>query len=222
MNDLKLYNYFRSSTSFRVRIALEHKNLSYTYMPVHLINNGGEQNSTEYRKLNPIGGVPTLVHGEKTISQSLAILDYLEESFTSTAKLLPKDNFLKAKVKQVCELINADIHPLQNLKVMCYLEKTISVSPEAKQAWLNKWIGDGLIALENTLLPFAGKHCFGDEFTMADALLVPQMFSANRFNVDTSSFTLLTKINENALALPAVQKAHPLRQPDTPADLLIK
>lgn len=222
MNDLKLYNYFRSSTSYRVRIALEFKNLKYTYIPVHLINNGGEQNSAEYRRLNPIGGVPTLVHNEITISQSLAIIEYIEEVFSSTNKLLPNDSYLKAKVKQVCEIINADIHPLQNLKVMNYLEKNVSASPEAKQAWLNKWIGDGLAALENTLQPFSGKYCFGDEFTMADALLIPQMFSAQRFNVDTSRFSLLSKLNENASGLPCIQKAHPLRQPDTPAELQIK
>lgn len=219
MAELKLFNYFRSSTSYRVRIALELKKLPYDYSPVHLLNNGGEQNSENYRRLNPIGGVPTLVHDGRAISQSLAIAEYLDEAFPGTAPLLPQDPFLRAKVRQFCEIINADIHPLQNLKVMQYLEKQGHFTPEQKATWLNSWIVKGLTAAEKTLEPFAGRFCFGDTPTLADAFLIPQLFSASRFHIDISHFQLLARINANCLELEAFTKAHPHRQPDTPEEL---
>ena len=221
MPNLTLYNYFRSSTSYRVRIALELKNLKYTYKPVHLLNNGGEQNSDFYRRLNPIGGVPTLVHNEKTISQSFAIIEYLDEVFADSTPLFTKDIFEKAKIRQVCETINADIHPLQNLKVMQFLEKQLSASDEQKSLWLNKWITSGLSAVQKIVEPYAGKYCFGNSVTAADLFLVPQLFSSIRFGIDISEFKILTQINENCLQLDAFKKAHPFRQMDTPTDLKI-
>lgn len=221
MSDLILYNYFRSSTSYRVRIALEAKGLTYTYKPVHLLHDGGEQNTESYRRLNPAGGVPTLQHGDRVISQSFAILEYLDEAFPQTPALMPADIFLRAKVRQFCEVINADIHPLQNLKVMQYLEKQAHFNAEQKAAWLNKWIINGLTAAEKTLESFAGRYCFGDTITAADAFLIPQLFSCKRFNVDITHFQLLSRINENCLQSEAFQKAHPYRQPDTPDDLRI-
>ena len=222
MSDLKLYNYFRSSTSYRARIALELKNLNYSYIPVHLINNGGEQNAEAYRKLNPMGGVPTLDHNGRLISQSMAITEYLDESFNSGTQLFPTDLFLKAKVRQVCEMINADIHAFQNLKVTQYLETKINITHEQKQAWLNKWIGEGLAALEKTLQPFAGDFSFGNSPCAADAFLVPQIFSAQRFHVSIAEFKTLQRINENCVQHAAFKKAHPFCQPDTPADIKIK
>jgi maleylacetoacetate isomerase len=221
MSNLKLYNYFRSSTSYRVRIALTLKELKYEYLPVHLINNGGEQNSTQYRTLNPIGGVPTLQHDQIIISQSMAIAEYIEEVFKSGQQLFPNSPALKAKVRQVCELINADTHPLQNLKVMQYLEKNLNFNPEAKQAWLDKWIGDGLIALEKTIIPSAQNFSFGNEVSLADAFIVSQLFSAKRFNVDTTRFEKISRIDENCQKLKSFQLAHPFRQIDTPEDLKI-
>lgn len=221
MSNLKLYNYFRSSTSYRVRIAMALKELKYDYMPVHLINNGGEQNSTGYRALNPIGGVPTLQHDKIIISQSMAIAEYVEEVFKSGQQLFPNTAAVKAKVRQVCELINADIHPLQNLKVTHYLEKNLNLNPEAKQAWLDKWIGDGLIALEKTITPSAKNFSFGNEVSLADAFIVPQLFSAKRFNVDTARFEKLSRVDESCQKLKAFQTSHPLRQIDTPEDLRI-
>lgn len=221
MSNLKLYNYFRSSTSYRARIALALKELTYEYAPVHLINNGGEQNSAQYRTLNPIGGVPTLQHGEIIISQSMAIAEYIEDVFKSGQQLFPNSVGVKAKVRQVCELINADIHPLQNLKVTQFLEKNLNLSAEAKQAWLDKWIGDGLIALEKTITPSAQAFAFGNEVTLADAFIVPQLFSAKRFNVDTTRFEKLSRVDESCQKLKAFQTAHPLRQIDTPKDLRI-
>lgn len=221
MSDLILHNYFRSSTSYRVRVALEIKGLPYEYKPVHLLQDGGEQNTPEYRSLNPVGGVPTLQHGERVISQSFSIVEYLDEAFPQTPALMPADPYLRAKVRQFCEIINADIHPLQNLKVMQYLEKQAHFTVEQKNTWLNKWIVNGLTAAEKTLENFSGLYCFGDTVTAADAFLVPQLFSCKRFNIDITHFQLLSYINENCLKLEAFQKAHPYRQPDTPEDLRI-
>jgi maleylacetoacetate isomerase/maleylpyruvate isomerase len=197
------------------------KELKYQYIPVHLINNGGEQNSTDYRALNPIGGVPTLQHDQVIISQSMAVAEYIEEVFKSGQQLFPNSAAAKAKVRQVCELINADIHPLQKLKVTHFLEKNLNLAPEAKQAWLDKWIGDGLIALEKTITRSAGSFSFGNEVSLADAFIVPQLFSAKRFNVDTTRFEKLSLVDESCQKLKAFQSAHPLRQIDTPEDLKI-
>lgn len=218
MTQLKLHNYFRSSTSYRVRIALELKQLSYVYVPVHLTNNGGEQNSTQYRALNPMGGVPTLEHNGKLISQSLAIIEYIDEVFKTGMSLLPEDTFMKAKVRQACEIINADTHPLINLKVMQTLEKNYLFSTDQKQAWISKWTREGLLAFENTIKPYAGNFCFGDRPSAADTFLIPHLFSAKRFQVDTSDMHLLNLINDNCLQLEPFKKAHPARQPDTPQD----
>ena len=221
MTNLELYNYFRSSTSYRVRIALELKNLKYTYTPVHLLSNGGEQNTEFYRQLNPVGGVPTLIHNEKIISQSFAIIEYLENTFTETLPLFTNNIYTNAKIRQFCETINADIHPLQNLKVMQFLEKQLHATVEQKNLWLNKWITEGLTALEKIIKPFTGAHCFGDSITAADLFLIPQLFSSQRFGVDISNFKVLSAINESCLILEPFKKAHPYRQMDTPEELKI-
>lgn len=221
MSEFNLYNYFRSSTSYRVRIALELKGINYTYTPVHLVNNGGEQNSPAYRQLNPVGGVPTLIHNGKIISQSFAIIEYLDELFPEVSPLFPSDLFDKAKVRQLCETINADIHPLQNLKVIQYLEKHLNMTVEQKNLWLNKWISEGLTAAEKIIEAYAGKFCFGNSVTAADLFLIPQLFSSQRFNVDITEFKLLAKINENCLLLEPFKKAHPYRQIDTPSEFKI-
>lgn len=219
MAQLQLYNYFRSSTSYRVRIALHLKNLEFDYKPIHLLNNGGEQHSAQYRALNPVGGVPTLVHNDKVISQSFAIIEYLDEAFPQTYQLLPNDVYLRAKIRQVCENINADIHALQNLKLMQYLEKTHNYSQEQKEEWAQKWINEGLTATEKILAATTKTYAFGDQVTAADLFIVPQVFSSLRFKVDISKYPLISKINDNCLKLEAFQKAHPSKQMDTPDDL---
>ena len=219
MSQLNLYNYFRSSTSYRVRIAMELKSLPFSYTAVHLLNNGGEQNLEAYRALNPIGGVPTLVHDGNALAQSFAIIEYLEEAFPQTFPLFPKDLFLKAKVRQFCETINADLHPLTNLKVMQHLEKNYAFTTAQKQEWITKWLTDGLTALEILVAPFAGNFCFGSDITAADLFLIPHLFSAQRFNVDYSHLTNLARINEYCLKQDAFKKAHPYCQPDTPVEL---
>lgn len=217
--ELTLYSYFRSSTSYRVRIALEYKKLSYTYRAVHLLNNGGEQNSEDYRNLNPIGGVPTLIHGKHTVSQSFAIIDYLEASFPESPSLYTDNIFINSKIRQFCENINADIHPLMNLKVMQYLEKHLNATEEQKNSWIKKWVSDGLHACEKIAASFAGTYCFGEQLTAADVFLVPMFFSAQRFKVDTTQFKKLSEINDHCLKLDVVKRAHPHSQPDTPAGL---
>jgi maleylacetoacetate isomerase len=221
MENLNLYNYFRSSTSYRVRIALELKKLPYTNHPVHLLNNGGEQHSDEYRRINPMGGVPSLVHGEKVISQSFAIIDYLDAVFKAPFPLFSEDKFITAKIRQFCEVINADIHPLQNLKVMQFLEKQYHLTSEQKHVWLNKWINEGLQSLETMIAPFAGQFCFGDQITAADLFLIPQLFSSQRFNIDITQYKTLEQINKNCMEVEAFKKAHPYRQPDTPDEFKI-
>lgn len=221
MSDFVLYNYFRSSTSYRVRIALNLKNIKYEYKPVHLLKNGGEQHTVEYRAVNPMGGVPTLVYKGKVISQSRAILEYLEE-IAPNPSLLPFDSFEKAKVRQICDNINCEMHPLQNLRVMQYLEKNFGASDEQKKQWIAKWSHEGFAAVEKILSQAAGRYSFGDKLSLADLFLIPQVFSALRFSVDLSAYPVISRINEECLKIEAFHQAHPYRQIDTPEDLKVK
>jgi maleylacetoacetate isomerase len=221
MSEYVLYNYFRSSTSYRVRIALNLKGISYDYRPVHLLNNGGEQHSAQYRNLNPMGGVPTLVHRGKVFSQSMAVIEYLDE-IKESPKLFPGDAALRAKIRQFCENINADTHPLTNLKVLQDLEKNVGVSQQQKDRWTSRWITEGLRACERMLIETAGTYCFGGQITAADLFLVPQIFTAKRFNVDLSALPTIQRIDKSLSDHPAFVSAHPFRQPDTPADQKIK
>lgn len=222
MKKLTLFNYYRSSTSYRVRIALHLKNLAFEYQPIHLLNNGGEQNLPHYRNLNPIGGVPTLaINNIQYLSQSFAIIEYLDESYPQPFPLFSKDPFEKAKIKQICENINADIHPLQNLKVMQFLENKHSYTQDQKNEWCQKWITDGLNATEKLISETAETYSFGNRITAADLFIVPQLFSAERFKVDITQFKVLNKINKNCLNQTAFIQAHPYRQIDTPLDLRI-
>lgn len=217
MASLTLYNYFRSSTSYRVRLALHYKNLSFEYKPVHLLNNGGEQHQAEYKALNPMGEVPTLIHDKKALGQSMAIIEYLDEVFPQNP-LYPKDAFKKAQVRQFCENINSFMHPLSNLKVLQYLEKNHQYDQAQKENWISIWLTKGFAALESVLEKESGTYCFGNQITAADMFLVPQVFSAKRFNVSLEAFPLCQKINNECEKLEAFKKAHPLRQPDTPPE----
>lgn len=218
MSSLVLYNYFRSSTSYRTRIALYHKGLNFEYKPVSLLK--GEQHSAEYRKMNPVGGVPTLVHDGKIIPDSYAIIEYLEETFPQHP-LLPKDPYIRARIREVCQIITAFMHPMGNLKLQQYLEAKAGYQQPQKEEWVQHWTMQGLASLEITLKEFAGQYCFGDNVTMADLFLIPQIVTCKRFHVDTSKYPLLMRIYENCVALPAFEKAHPFRQIDTPEDMRI-
>ncbi|PIS10657.1 MAG: maleylacetoacetate isomerase [Bdellovibrio sp. CG10_big_fil_rev_8_21_14_0_10_47_8] len=217
MSDLVLYNYFRSSTSYRVRLALHWKGLSFEYRSVHLLNHGGEQHRPEYRELNPAGEVPTLSHNGKHIGQSMAILQYLDEVFPQK-RIFAAKPLEKAQILQFCEGINC-AHSLQNLKVLQFMEKELGSSPADKNRWLQEWIGRILESSEKMLEKTSGAYAFGGEITAADFFLVPQMFSAQRFNVNVSVYPTLARVTQNCLRLDAFEKAHPFRQIDTPSEL---
>jgi maleylacetoacetate isomerase len=214
MSDLILYNYFRSSTSYRVRIALNLKNLSYKYIPVHLVNGSGEQFSADYIKLNPQAEVPTLIHSGKSIGQSVAIIEYLDELFPQPL-LYPKDPYTKARIRQFCEIINSFLHPLSNLKVLKKLEQDNGYDQKKKEQWIQHWSQIGFNSLEK-LIDENSKFCFGNEITAGDVFLAPALFSANRFQVNLVGFKKILEIEQRLNQHPAFMDAHPLRQPDTP------
>lgn len=211
MAEFALYGYFRSSASYRVRIAMNLKNLSYDYKAVHLINNGGEQHNQEYKKLNPSEQVPTLVHNGKALGQSMAIIQYLDE-VSPANPLFPAEPFAKAQVIQFCEIINSGIQPLHNLAVTNELARR---GVDDKD-WTIQVISKGLATLEAFLKVTAGTYCFGEVLTAADAFLIPQVFAAKRFNTPTDNFQTVMRVFENCSKLEAFQKAEPARQPDAP------
>lgn len=213
MTDPVLAGYFRSSAAYRVRIALALKGLSYRYEAVHLLRDGGEQLAPAYRARNPQAQVPTYEEGDLRIAQSLAILEYLEARHPAPA-LLPADAAGQARVRQIALAVACDIHPLNNLRVLRYLTKTLGVTPEQKQAWVVHWITEGFTALEAMVAESGGRFCVGDAPTLADCCLVPQVFNARRFDVDLTPYPRLTAIDAACNALPAFEAAHPSRQPD--------
>lgn len=215
--DIELYSYFRSSSSYRVRIALHLKALEYHYIPVHLLKEGGQQHQKSFRDLNPLGEVPCLRHGPLVLSQSMAILNYLD-SLAPEPPLFPHAASKRAQVVQACEMVNSGIQPLQNLGVMQKLAQDFGASEEQKQSWSRHWIQRGLRSLEVFLRPMAGIYCFGDEVTAADLYLIPQLYNARRFSVEPRDYPLLAKIEESCLQIEAFQKAAPGQQPDTPAE----
>ena len=211
--NLKLYTYWRSSSAYRVRIALNLKGLRYESIPVHLVQDGGQQHSQDYRELNPQGLVPTLVDGEIALSQSLAIMEYLDEAYPDTYSLLSVDTVSRAKIRGLALLIATDIQPLDNLRVLQYLKNDMLVSDEKKSQWYEHWIIEGFKAYEN-LLNDEDKFSFGDSPSMADACLIPQIYNAERFDIDLSWFPNILKVKANCLALEAFQKAAPEEQVD--------
>ncbi len=213
--NLVLHNYFRSSAAYRVRIAMSLKGLDYQYLSVHLTRDGGMQFKDAYASLNPQRLVPLLDDGGFQLSQSLAIIEYLDEKYPSEP-LLPADLQERARVRQIALAISCDIHPLQNLRVLKYLTGKLGVSEDDKAEWIRHWVSIGLDALEADLArsPLRGKFCVGDSTTMADCALVPQMFSASRFGVDTTPYPTLRAIYQACEALPEVAAAHPSRQID--------
>ena len=215
-NKLVLHNYFRSSAAYRVRIAMNLKGLDYEYLSVHLTREGGMQFTDSYTALNPQQLVPLLDDDGFQLSQSLAIIEYLDEKYPAI-RLLPDSLQGRARVRQLTLAIACDIHPLQNLRVLKYLTGKLGLTEENKAEWIKNWLELGLAAFEADLAraPTRGKFCFGDRPTMADCALVPQLFSAARFNVDMQPYPTLRSIYEACEALPAIAAAHPARQPDS-------
>lgn len=207
---LKLYDYFRSSACYRVRIALNIKNVTFEMIPIHLVNNGGEQFSPSYQGINPQSLVPSLQDGTKVLTQSLAIIEYLDEIHPTPA-LLPKSAYEKALVRSFALTIAADIHPLNNLRVLKYLTNDLKISEEQKTQWYQDWIAKGFAALEQRLatLNMSGDFCFGNQPTLADICLVPQMYNARRFNCDLAAFPTLVTIDANCRKLTAFTNAEP-------------
>jgi maleylpyruvate isomerase len=212
---VKLYSYFRSSASYRVRIALNLKGLPYETIPVHLLRDGGEQLASTYREINPEALVPVLADGDHYLSQSLAIIEYLEETHLEP-RLLPEAAIDRAYVRALALQIACEIHPLTNLRVLKYLTAELGVSEEVKFAWYKHWITSGFQVLEARLARDGrtGMLCFGDKPTLADLCLVPQIFNAHRFEIDMSPFPTLERINNFALSISAFANASPAQQPD--------
>jgi maleylacetoacetate isomerase len=216
---VKLYSYFRSSASYRVRIALNLKGLPFEVVPIHLLKNGGEQFSPEYRKLNPDALVPALVDDSAVdaaaLTQSLAIIEYLEDIHPAPP-LLPQNARDKAHVRSIALSIACDIHPLNNLRVLRYLVRQLHVDDEQKNAWYRHWCEQGLASIETMLASDGrtGKFCYRDTPTLADCCLIPQIANAQRMNCDLSGMPAIMRINDACLALDAFADAAPARQPD--------
>ncbi|MDE1179668.1 maleylacetoacetate isomerase [Paraburkholderia sp.] len=212
---MKLYSYFRSSASYRVRIALNLKGLPYEYVPVHLVRDGGEHLAPAYRALNQDALLPTLIVGDDVVQQSLAIIEYLDETHPAPP-LLPSTPVERAYVRSVALQVACEIHPVDNLRVLKYLKRTLGVDDAAKDAWYRHWIETGFSTLEAHLVAAGrtGTFCFGDTPTVADLCLIPQVFNAHRFNIDTTRYPTIHRINENALQHDAFARAAPGAQPD--------
>lgn len=213
-----LYSYWRSSAAYRVRIALNLKGMDYAIRPVHLVNDGGQQHSDSYRALNPQQLVPTLLDGERVIRQSLAIIEYLDDAYPETLPLLPPDLRERARVRGIALAIACDVHPLGNLRVLQYLKREFDITDKQKAAWSAHWIKVGFEALEALLAqsPEVGRFCSGDEPTLADCCLVPQMYNARRFKVALGAYPTLVRIDAACNELDAFKRAAPEAQPDAP------
>jgi maleylpyruvate isomerase len=211
---MKLYNYWRSSASWRVRIALAWKGIPYEYRAVDLLRGGGEQNTAAYvAEINPLSQVPVLeLEDGRRIAQSLAIMEYLEERYPEPA-LLPVEPWARARVRQLAEIVNAGIQPFQNTPTMGYVGTTLHGDVPA---WLRHFLGRGLRALEQTARETAGTFLAGAHPTFADVCLVPQLYSARRFSVPLDPYPTLVRVDATLSALPPFASAHPDRQPDAP------
>ena len=203
-----LYSYWRSTSPWRVRIALALKGIDYEYRAVHLLRDGGEQHKPDYAALNPQQLVPTLLIDGLELTQSIAIIEYLDETRPDVSPLLPKDAASRARVRQIVQIIASDTQPVQNLRV---LQK---VGDEKKMEWGKYWITMGLDALEQTLGHTAGKYCVGDSVTIADLCLVPQIYNARRFNVDLSRYPITMRVSEALDEIEAFASAAPEKMPD--------
>ena len=211
---LTLYDYWRSSSAYRVRIALNLKGLDYRQVPVHLVRDGGQQNSPSYRKINPLGLVPALAHGERVVVQSLAICEYLDESFDARP-LLPAGPADRARVRGLVQSVCSEVQPLNNLSVMQYLKGEMKTSDQDYQRWYGHWIARGFQAIEAWLNdPSSGRFCHGDTPGLADCFLVPQVYNAERFSCDLGPYPHIREITARCRRLEAFEKASPERQSD--------
>lgn len=212
---ITLYTYWRSSASYRVRMALNLKGIEHELEPVHLVRDGGRQHADAYTALNPQALVPTLVHGERVLTQSLAIIEYLDELFPGPV-LVPGPPEARARVRAIAAAIACEIHPLNNLRVLKYLTGPGGMDESDKLAWYRHWTGQGLAAVERMLSDSGetGTFCHGDEPTMADCCLLPQVYNARRFDCSLRDFPRIRRICDELDRLPAIRRAAPENQPD--------
>lgn len=207
---MKLYDYYRSTASYRVRIALNYKNIAYESLQVHLTNQGGEQHRSEYLALNPQGLVPTLEENGHLLSQSIAIIEYLED-LCPTPPLLPAGSWERAEARHLALLIACDMHPLNNLRVLQQLKKQFQATEEQTTEWYHHWLTLGFDAFESQLHHLARKQptCLGNGVSLADVCLIPQVYNAQRFNFSMQNYPLISEINTHCLSMEAFQKAAP-------------
>jgi maleylacetoacetate isomerase len=210
---VQLHSFFNSSTSYRVRIALALKGLAYETLPVNI--RVGEHRTADYvANVNPSASVPALIDGGFNLGQSLAIIDYLDQKYPEP-RLIPLEPVSRARVLEFASLISCDIHPVNNLRVLRYLETELKVTPQQKSAWYRHWIAEGMAAVERLLdRSNAGPWCFGAQLTLADLCLVPQVANALRMDCDLSAYPRILAVYEHALKHAAFDTAHPQRQPD--------
>jgi maleylacetoacetate isomerase len=214
---MKLYSYWRSSAAYRARIALNLKGLPYELVPVNIAPGGGEQHTPGYHAVNPQRMVPVLVDGERVIRQSLAIVEYLDESYAG-ARLLPVTARERARARALALTVACDIHPLNNTRVLQWLESEFNTPQVERERWVRHWIETGLEALEELLAgnPSTGAFCEGDTPSIADICLAPQCYNAQRFMVDLTRYPTVKRIYEQCLTVPAFDRARPENQPDAP------
>lgn len=212
---MRLYTYFRSSAAYRVRIALNLKGLEYDAVPVHLVKDGGQHKTAEYLALNPQGLVPALQVDGQVLTQSLAIIEYVDETHPSPP-LLPADALGRARVRAIAQAVACDIHPVNNLRVLQYLGGRLGLDQAAKDEWYRHWVQTGLQAVESLLAQDSrtGAFCHGDQPGLADCCLVPQVFNAKRFNCDLSALPTIMAITQRCESLAAFAQAAPANQPD--------
>jgi maleylpyruvate isomerase len=212
---MRHYGFFRSSASYRLRIGLNLKGIAADYVPVHLSKGGGEQFAPAFAKLNPQNLVPVLEDEGHVLTQSLAILEYLDETHPEPA-ILPRDPAARARVRALAQIVACDIHPIDNLRVLNYLANELKVSEEGKLEWYRHWVALGLGSFEALLAgnPATGRFCHGDAPTIADICLVPQVFNAQRFQCPLDGYPTILRIHAACEALDAFSSARPERQPD--------
>jgi len=211
---VKLYTFFRGSSPFRVRIALNLKGLAYDSASVHLVK--GEQRKPPYAAINPQSLVPALVLDDgQVLTQSLSIIEYLDETHPQPP-LLPKDALGRARVRMLALIVACEIHPLNNARTLAHLRKAMSQTDDQVNAWYRHWVADGLAKVEASLnhFPGTGRFCHGDSPTMADCCLVPQVFNAKRFECDTKPYPTVMRIFDECMKLEAFDRAQPAKQPD--------